>query len=295
MRNVEKLIYENERGETIEFSVNSVFHVNVDKDVSGLADIQNEIYSISGMEQDGETFIAARIESRDIEIEGSIKERNKDKRISLRRKLTHIMNPKQKAKLYYEYGDFRRVIGCVPENAPFFSKSDIYTDFSIQLVCSDPFWNEEFETREDIATWIGAFEFPLEIPYDIGIEFGYRQLSLIVNVLNGGDVPCGIRVDFRALGTVTNPYLLNLETREFIKFNNCELEAGDVLSISTYYGKKSVTITHNGITTDAFRLLDVDSTYIQLNVGDNLFRYDADSNLENLEVSVYHNDRFLGV
>lgn len=41
--------------------------------------------------------------------------------------------------------------------------------------------------------------------------------------------------------------------------------------------------------------LDVDSSYLQIAVGDNLFRYSADANAENLEVSIYHNNLYLGV
>ena len=63
------------------------------------------------------------------------------------------------------------------------------------MSCLNPFWREETETREDIATWIGGFEFPvpdgLEL-YD-GWEIGYRQPSLIVNVYNSGDVKMCIR------------------------------------------------------------------------------------------------------
>ena len=155
---------------------------------------------------------------------------------------------------------------------------------------------EETETREDIATWIGGFEFPvpdgLEL-YD-GWEIGYRQPSLIVNVYNSGDVKSGIRIEFRAIGAVTNPVLLNVDTREFIKLN-ISLVAGDVLTVSTGYGEKAVKLNRGGTITDAFRYLDVDSSYLQIAVGDNLFRYSADANAENLEVSIYHNNLYLGV
>lgn len=160
----------------------------------------------------------------------------------------------------------------------------------------NPFWREETETREDIATWIGGFEFPvpdgLEL-YD-GWEIGYRQPSLIVNVYNSGDVKSGIRIEFRAIGAVTNPVLLNVDTREFIKLN-ISLVAGDVLTVSTGYGEKAVKLNRGGTITDAFRYLDVDSSYLQIAVGDNLFRYSADANAENLEVSIYHNNLYLGV
>lgn len=175
-------------------------------------------------------------------------------------------------------------------------EEQIKTSIDLSLSCLNPFWREETETREDIATWIGGFEFPvpdgLEL-YD-GWEIGYRQPSLIVNVYNSGDVKSGIRIEFRAIGAVTNPVLLNVDTREFIKLN-ISLVAGDVLTVSTGYGEKAVKLNRGGVITDAFRYLDVDSSYLQIAVGDNLFRYSADANAENLEVSIYHNNLYLGV
>lgn len=295
MRKIEKLIYTNERGETIEFSHASVYHTN---EVSGLSDIRNAIYSINSMGQDGDTYLGNRIQSREIEIVGSIATRNKDETVTLRRRLNHVLNPQIGATLTYIYGDFKRVIDCRVDNAPVYSRKAIFQDYTVQFVCHNPFWREEAESKTDIASWIGGFEFPeplgLEIPMEEGWEIGYREPSLIVNVYNGGDVKSGVRIDFRALGTVVNPSLLNIDTQEFIKVNYT-LEAGDVLSVSTYYGQKEVFLKTGGQTIDAFRYLDPDSSYIQLEVGDNLFRYDAGSNVEGLEVSIYHNNQYLGV
>ena len=295
MRKIEKLIYTNERGETIEFSHASVYHTN---EVSGLSDIKNAIYSINSMGQDGDTYLGNRIQSREIEIVGSIATRNKDETVTLRRRLSHVLNPQIGATLTYVYGDFKRVIDCRVDNAPVYSRKAIFQDYTVQLVCHNPFWREEAESKTDIASWIGGFEFPeplgLEIPMEEGWEIGYREPSLIVNVYNGGDVKSGVRIVFRALGTVVNPSLLNIDTQEFIKVNYT-LEAGDVLSVSTYYGQKEVFLKTGGQTIDAFRYLDPDSSYIQLEVGDNLFRYDAESNVAGLEVSIYHNNQYLGV
>ena len=288
MRTQEKLIYTNERGESIEFSPASSYHVNF-KDVTGLSDVRNAIYSTNSMGQDGDTYLGYRIESRDIDIVGYIKERDKQAAQNLRRKLNRILNPQYEATLTYVFGDFRRVIGCKIDDAPIFKRKPIFEQFTVSLSCLNPFWREETETREDIATWIGGFEFPvpdgLEL-YD-GWEIGYRQPSLIVNVYNSGDVKSGIRIEFRAIGAVTNPVLLNVDTREFIKLN-ISLVAGDVLTVSTGYGEKAVKLNRGGTITDAFRYLDVDSSYLQIAVGDNLFRYSADANAENLEVSIYH-------
>lgn len=295
MRINEKLTYTNERGESLVFSPASSYHVNF-KDVTGLSDVRNAIYSTNSMGQDGDTYLGYRIESRDIDIVGHIKERDKQAAQSLRRKLNRILNPQYEATLTYEFGSFKRIIGCKIDDAPLFKRKPIFEQFTIQLSCLNPFWREEAETREDIATWIGGFEFPVPDGLQIsdGWQIGYRQPSLIVNVYNSGDVKSGIRIEFRALGALSNPQLLNVDTQEFIKLN-INLVAGDVLTISTGYGEKAVKLKRDGVETDAFRYLDVDSSYLQLSVGDNLFRYSAASNVENLEVSIYHNNLYLGV
>lgn len=295
MRIKERLIYTNERGESIEFSPRSPYHTNF-KDVKGLSDVRNAIYSTNSMGQDGDTYLGYRIESRDIDIVGFITERDRTAAQELRRKLNRVLNPQYSATLTYELGDFRRVIGCKIDDAPIFTRKPIFEQFAVNLCCLNPFWREETETREDIATWIGGFEFPVPEGLELfdGWEIGYRQPSLIVNVYNSGDVKSGIRIEFRALGVVTNPKLLNVDTQEFVKLN-LEMIAGDVLTVSTGYGEKAVKLKRGGVTSDAFRYLDVDSSYLQIAVGDNLFRYSADLNAENLEVSIYHNNLYLGV
>lgn len=295
MRIREKLTYTNERGESIVFSPASSYHVNF-KDVTGLSDVRNALYSTNSMGQDGDTYLGYRIESRDIDIVGHIKERDRQAAQTLRRKLNRILNPQYEATLTYEFGSFKRVIGCKIDDAPIFKRKTIFEQFTIQLSCLNPFWREEAETREDIATWIGGFEFPVPDGLQLfeGWQIGYRQPSLIVNVYNSGDVKSGIRIEFRALGTLSDPQLLNVNTQEYIKLN-IDLVAGDVLTVSTGYGEKAVNLKRGGVTTDAFRYLDVESSYLQLAVGDNLFRYSAASNVENLEVSIYHNNLYLGV
>ena len=72
-KHIEKLILTNENGASIEFSVKSVFHTNISKDVSGLSDVENEIFSTSGINQAGGTYLGYHIASRDIEIVGYIK------------------------------------------------------------------------------------------------------------------------------------------------------------------------------------------------------------------------------
>ena len=73
----EKLIYTNERGESLEFSTASIYHCNVSKDVDGIAGVTNVLYSTNSMGQHGDTYVGQRIEARDIDITGHINAKDK--------------------------------------------------------------------------------------------------------------------------------------------------------------------------------------------------------------------------
>lgn len=293
-RNYERLIYTNANGGAIEFSIFSDFYVNVAKDVTGISDIKNTLYTTSSMGQHGETFISQTINSRDIDITGVINRKDKDAMLTLRRAMQKILNPELSATLTYICGTFVKVIDVKIDNAPVFTRGNVLEKFTVQLCCPSPFWRDETETRQDIASWIGSFKFALEIPADEGIIFGYRQPSLIVDVYNEGDVATGMRIAFRATGTVENPLLLNINTGEYVQVN-ATLEAGDTVTVNTEYGSKGATLTNGGTTVDYFRYIDVDSTFMQLAIGDNVFRYNAAAGLDALEVTIYYSPKYLGV
>lgn len=106
--------------------------------------------------------------------------------------------------------------------------------------------------------------------------------------------PFAIQLRFTALGTVSNPILLNVDTEEFIQIN-ATMKTGDVIEINTKYGSKGAKLIRDGAETDYFRYIDVDSTFMQLAIGDNMFRYDAASGVNSLEVSIFYSKEFLGV
>lgn len=288
MRNIEKLIYENENGERVEFSTRSLYHVN---DTDGLSTIRNEIYTYESVGMDGAGYVGNKILSRDIEITGHFRTKNKDAASKARRYLIYVLNPHLSAKLIYEYGDFTRVISC---NAMIISprRGMVLTNFKIQFNCLDPFWRELTETRYIIAEWQSLFRFPFKFP----MKFGRHSPDLIVEVDNKGDVATGIRIMFKALGSVHDPSLMNVHTYEFIRFLNISMDGGDVLIVDTNYGQKGVTLTHpNGTSENMINEIDIDSTFLQLPVGKSKYTYDADVGKDNLEVVITHNTRYLGV
>lgn len=175
-------------------------------------------------------------------------------------------------------------------------KKEVLYEFDLQIECLNPFWREEEETKEDIASWVAAWYFPCVIEKDStkSMIYGYRAESVIVDCYNEGDVSTGMRIRFTALGTVSNPILLNVDTEEFIQIN-ATMKTGDVIEINTKYGSKGAKLIRDGVETDYFRYIDVDSTFMQLAIGDNMFRYDAASGVNSLEVSIFYSKEFLGV
>ena len=65
--------------------------------------------------------------------------------------------------------------------------------------------------------------------------------------------------------------------------------------INTNIGEKSIKGTLSGVTSNYFKYRDFGSTWLQLGVGDNLFRYDADANVDALEAYVYFYNKYLEV
>ncbi len=287
-----KLIYKNENGGTLEFGGRPPFLITT---IDGLGAVQNEIYTSKSPNQDGVSVNNKSLSERHLTLEGVIITRTREERQRSRRKLIHMFNPKSNGELtLYQDGEIRR-IDCIPELAPSFpsAKQENYQPFLINLYCPNPFWQDINTTKEEVAIWRGSFEFPLELVEE-GIEMGYREPSLIVNILNKGDVATGMRIQFKALATVENPSLFNVNTREYFKINRT-MEAGEVITVTTHFQNKKVELNKNGLISNAFNWIDFQSTFLQLDPGDNLFRYDADDGLDNLEVSIYFNPQYLGV
>lgn len=289
---LEKLIVKNEDGKQIIFSVNSDYHVNIKKDVRGLSDATNEIYTQRGLGQYGATVTGYQLKSRIIEIQGSFKPIDKNTVSFLRQNLNNVLSPEETLEVTYDLSGNQRKISGITQKVKFDS-GNIYYDFYIAILCPDPLWRDPMENSTPIVSWEGAFEFPVEITSDW--EIGRLNKQAEVNVINRGDVTCGCRIVFYATASLTNPSLKNTETEEYIKLK-VSLSKGDKLEVTTHYRNKTAYITRaNGEKENAIQYLDPSSTFLQLEIGDNLFSYNADSGKSNLEITIYHDNLYRGV
>jgi hypothetical protein len=254
------------------------------------------IYNNKGMSQDGSTYLGSTIEISDKSLEIAIIADSEEQLILYRNKFNKVLNPKL-GEGYLVYKDDVKEIKtkCIIDTLPYFSTvNNKINKCLLTFTSSNPFWMDLLETKSEVALWKGDFCFDLEIPEDTGIIIGHREPSLIVNVLNEGDVECGIRVEFKALATVINPSITNINTQEFIKVNKT-MQAGEIISLTTHFGNKRINSIIGGVTSNAFNYIDVESTFLQLSTGDNLIRYNADENIDGLEATLYYTPQYLGV
>lgn len=248
------------------------------------------VYNSKSMNQDGASYEGNTLDVGDITLQFTILASSREDLKRRKQNINNIFNPKL-GELNIIEGS--KKVNCIVTELPFFApQTQTETVCLISMIAHDPYYKDLVEQKAEIAIWKPNFEFPLEIPAE-GMDIGYREPSLIVNILNKGDVKCGMKIVFNAKATVENPSLFNVNTREYFKVNKTLL-AGEQIIVTTEFQNKRVKFIKNGVVA-TLHDWDYTSTFLQLEIGDNLFRYNADSGLDNLEVYIYHTQKYLGV
>lgn len=284
-----KLIYKNERGQEITFGSSRPFYILNMENTSSTSINTTVSARDHGFDIDGKSF-----KEKSIPVTFAIDANSKDDLDRKRNELTRILNPLLNGDIILKNNNINRKIRVCIDSIIFNKPLMCYQEFMVQFIAYYPFWEDVNIYKTDIALWEAEFEFEFEIDNN-GKDLGSRVSNIICNVNNPGDVDCGMTIQFRALATVVNPSLVNINTREFIKINST-LEKGDTLEINTHYANKRIElIKSNGTIENVYNWFDLDSSFLKLCLGDNLFRYDADQGVDNLEVSIYHSPLYIGV
>lgn len=261
--------------------------------------VESTHHSFKYVNQIGVYVTGTSLETRSVTIQGWVIAENESMMTIRKTTLNRFFNPQQAVDLFYK----GYVLRFLPNTSIRYStviaeNNEVICKFKVEGYCPDPLFSEQVESKVAAASTQAMFHFPLiisETPNPPGgIIFGLRQPSLIVTVTNNGAVDVGMKIVFRASGTLTNPSLIEVNTQKFFKVNKT-MVAGEEITIDTIIGEKKIEGYLNGITSNYFKYRDLDSEWLQLKVGDNLFRYDADQNVGNLEVYIYYNNKYLEV
>lgn len=279
------LIVENEQGDKLELTRNEKYDV---LEVIGLNPPTAAINTVNVAGFDGSRFNSSRIEQRNIVITLNVRPHIESNRLALYK----YFRVKRYIKIYYK-NDHRDVYieGYVES-----FENNIFTQLQqpqISIICPNPFWKSSSTITVDFSDLTDLFEFPFSIPKE-GIEFS-RINKITMAYINAGDVETGAIIKFHANSNqILNPTFYNRTTGKYFGLN-FDMYNGDVITVNTQQGEKSVTLLREGITTNILSGRKSGSSWITFVPGVNEISYEADEGQPNLDVTVTAIQKFEGV
>jgi len=222
--------------------------------VEGLDPVKASLVSSGFANSDGEIFQSSRRETRNIKfnIELDPTAESGDTIRDLRKKLYRFFMPESEVRLTFvlEEGLDVDIVGRVESCETDHFSQEPAVDISI--ICFDPDFVDP--TPIVVTGMTTADAAPKIIEYEGTVEVGVVvTLGPIVEAIP----------DFVLYHTLPNDEVRTLE------FDNITLAVGDTLTISTVFGSKGATLTHNGSSSSALYGISPQSNWIALEPGEN--------------------------
>lgn len=255
----------------------------------GVTSVSNNVVLSENTMIDGSTYQGSTTTRRNIVITAQMDGNYRENRDLLYK----AFKPKSTGTFSYIEDDEIRVIDYKVESVEVGEKG-VVRNIVISLICPDPFFKALEDTVIEMAAWESLFEFEHEF-LDEGEAFAERAAEIIKEIENDSAATnIGVTITFEAEGNVLNPAIYHIESGDFVKINT-SMNAGDVIIITTETNNKSVYQIIDGVKTEINERLDEDSEFMQLSHGKNTLKYDADSGIDYLNVTVSYRFRYLGV
>ena len=168
--------------------------------------------------------------------------------------------------------DFRkvRVNGLVESNQPSIWGRDL-EGCDITVLCESPYLESPDVVVYEIAEVASAFHFPFtskESPKEL--LFGHPYIGDNIIIHNTGDVDSGCIFEIIALKDISNPMIKNISDDTFFELL-INMDAGDVVTINTNIGKKSVSLKRGSKTMNIINYIKEGSTWFVIKRGDTVF------------------------
>ena len=281
------LILENQAGERVDLSKRAnVFMFNK---IEGLSPPPGTISTSSYAGMDGSYLNNAFIEKRNVVIQFQMRGTGIEKR---RHQLYNVVKPSRYIKIYYKTANIDvfsegYVETCEVENF------EQFVSGQISIICPDIYWYSTESVMAYYSQVTGAFTFPF--PSESNPEpfmLGKYNTQNIMEIINDGD-ETGFTLEIEAIADARSPTLYNADTDEYLQITG-DILAGDIITITTKTGNKTVTLDRGGIKTNITNRLVSGSTWLTLREGKNRF-YLRGTGLQNLKVKIVHTNAYLGV
>ncbi len=255
----------------------------------GIYKISNNVKYSQNTVIDGATYQGSVMDMRNIVINAQMCEDYKYNRSIL----YTCFKPKSQGTLIYTEDSEKYEIEYYVDSIDI-EEEGVVRDISISLLCPEPVFKDPSYTVVLMSSWDGDFEFTHEFTEE-GDNIGHRTQEQIKDISNCSTVEnIGFIAVLEATGNVVNPEIKNMTTGESIKLN-ITLSTGDKVEIITETGNKNVYLTRDSNTSSINGYIDEDSTFFQLETGDNTIWYGADSGTEYIDITIKYRQSYMGV
>lgn len=247
--------------------------------------------SYAGM--DGSYLNNAFIEKRNVVIHFEMRGIGVEKR---RHQLYKVVKPSRYVKVYYKTAGIDVFTEGYVETCEV-NNFEMLTTGQISILCPDIYWYSTESVMAYYSQILGAFTFPF--PTESNPEpfvLGKYNTQNIMEIINDGD-EIGFTLVIEASSdeevATRSPTLYNADTDEYLQITG-EILAGDIITVTTKTGHKTVTLDRGGVKTNIINRLVSGSTWLTLREGRNRF-YLRGTGLQNLKVTIVHTNAYLGV
>lgn len=257
-------------------------------DIDGLNPVTATINTTEFATSDGAMFNSARIGTRNIVLYVKIYPEIEQNRLLL----YSFFKIKSDVTLYFRHDSLSVYITGKVESFELdhFSNSQVA---QISILCADPYFRAAETQTVEFSNVISLFEFPFMNP-PVGLEFS-RIEKVKTKIINAGEMPTGVTIQLYAkTSEVLNPVVYNLTNNTFFGLN-FDMNQGDLITITTHFNNKKVTLLRDGVETNILYAVQEGSTWLQLESGENEISYSCDEGENNLTVSVEYTALFEGI
>lgn len=163
----------------------------------------------------------------------------------------------------------------------------------ISILCANPYFNAAETQTIEFSNVLSLFEFPFTNPPQ-GLEFS-RIEKTKTKIINAGEMLTGLTIQFYANSDeIQNPAVYNLTNNTFFGLNFDMME-GDLITITTHFNNKKVTLLRDGVETNILYAVQEGSTWLQLEPGENEISYSCEKGENNLVVTAVYTELFEGI
>ncbi len=281
------LILENKSGDHIDMTTTANKYMT--SKIEGLNPPVGTISTSSYAGMGGSYLNNAFIEKRNMVIHFEMRGVEIEKK---RHQLYKVVKPSRYVKIYYKTAGIDVFAEGYVESCEV-NNFETLTSGQISILCPDIYWYSTVSQMAYYSQITGGFSFPFPTESNPQpFTLGRYDTQNIMEIINDGD-ETGFILEIEAIADARSPTLYNADTDEYLQITG-EILAGDIITITTKTGNKTVTLDRGGVKTNIINRLVSGSTWLSLREGKNRF-YLRGTGLNNLKVKIIHTNAYLGV